>query len=297
MREELRTGLDALDQATVLLQRIRRSHARAGLLEAADLQYWSRVPRPTDSFPQIFWFDDDGPAAAVLATAWGDTIALDPIVLPDAPPAVAAAVLARGLDHVAESGLDPVDVVIDHTDTVLRDVLVGRGFTRLDDAPMVVFDAWLATPDRPPVSPPADGYRLATRVDTIGQPHHLVPRSGPDVEARLRRTSLYRSDLDLVVLDPADRVVAYGLFWADPESGTGLVEPMRTEQEHQGRGLARHVLTAGLDRLAGAGMAQVKICFRPDNPTSRHLYTSTGFVPDKLTAVLRGRAGRPPAVT
>lgn len=289
MWEELRTGTDALDRVTALLQRIRRAHPRAGLLEAADLQYWSRVPRPTDSFPQILWFDEDGPAAAVLATDWGDAVALDPIVLPDASPEVVATVLARGLDHVGESGLDTADVVIDRTDTVLRDVLVGRGFVPLDDAPMVVFDAWLATPDRPAVSPLAHGYRLATRVDTTGRPHHLVRRSGPEVESRLRRTSLYRPDLDLLVLDAADRVVAYGLFWADAETGTGLVEPMRTEDAHQGRGLARHLLTAGLDRLADAGMDQVKICFRPDNPTSRHLYTSAGFVPDKLTAVLRGR--------
>ena len=46
-------------------------------------------------------------------------------------------------------------------------------------------------------------------------------------------------------------VAAYGLFWFDPATATGLVEPMRTEDDHQRRGLARHVLTAGVDLLAG----------------------------------------------
>lgn len=288
MREAHRVGPDALRDATALLQRARRSDARRGLLEAADLQYWSRVPRPTDTFPQIFWLDDDGPAAAVLATDWGGSVALDPIVLPGTPAAVVSAVLARGLDHAGESGLGSVQVVIDRADALMRDLLLARGFTLLDDAPMVVYDAWLAAPERPPVSALADGYRLATRVATSSRPHHLVARSGPEVEARLLETSLYRPDLDLVVLDRDDQVAAYGLCWADPETGTGLVEPMRTEDGHQGRGLARHVLTSGIDRLADAGMDQVKICFRPDNPTSRHLYVSSGFVPDKLTAVFEG---------
>ena len=75
-------------------------------------------------------------------------------------------------------------------------------------------------------------------------------RNNPDPEARLRQTSLYRPDLDLVVHDSGNDVAAYGLFWYDPETATGLVEPMRTEDDHQRRGLARHILTTGLDRLA-----------------------------------------------
>ncbi len=287
-REVRRSGLEYLGTATDLLQRIRRADPRAGLLEAADLQWWWRAPRSTDALGQIFWFDDEGPTAAVIATDWGDAVAVDPIVGPATEPRAVAEVLERGLDHLGRSGLGPVEVVLDTADTVMRAVLVRRGFHALDDAPTVVFDAWLAARDRPPVAPLADGYRLACRVDTAGVPHHFVGRNGPDVEARLRQTSLYRPDLDLVVLDGDGQVVAHGLFWADPETGTGLVEPMRTEEEHQGRGLARHVLTAGVDRLADAGMDQVKICFRPDNPTSRHLYLGAGFVPDKLTVAYAG---------
>jgi predicted N-acetyltransferase YhbS len=114
-------------------------------------------------------------------------------------------------------------------------------------------------------------------------------RNHPDVEARLRETSLYRPDLDLVVHGANGDVAAYGLFWYDPVTATGLVEPMRTEDEHQRRGLARHVLTAGVDRLATVGARRVKICFEPGNPASSHLYLSAGFVPDRETVLYASR--------
>jgi ribosomal protein S18 acetylase RimI-like enzyme len=122
----------------------------------------------------------------------------------------------------------------------------------------------------------------------------MIRRNHPDLEARLRQTSLYRPDLDLVVYDGHDDVAAYGLFWYDPETATGLVEPMRTEDDHQRRGLARHVLTSGIDRLAAAGARRIKICFEPDNPASSHLYLSVGFEPDRQTVMFSGSTGRRP---
>jgi RimJ/RimL family protein N-acetyltransferase len=113
-------------------------------------------------------------------------------------------------------------------------------------------------------------------------------RNHPDPEARLRQTSLYRPDLDLVVHDQHDNVAAYGLFWHDPVTATGLVEPMRTENDHQRRGLARHVLTAGVALLADAGAQRIKIVYDPDNPASGHLYRSVGFEPHRHTDLLAG---------
>ena len=42
------------------------------------------------------------------------------------------------------------------------------------------------------------------------RPHHMInlKRNHPDVESRLRQTSLYRPDLDLVVHDRRDEVAA-----------------------------------------------------------------------------------------
>ena len=120
-------------------------------------------------------------------------------------------------------------------------------------------------------------------------------RNHPDIEARLRQASLYRPALDLVVMDDHDDVAAYGLFWYDPETATGLVEPMRTEDNHQRQGLGRHILTRGIGLLANAGATRIKICFEPRNPASKHLYLSVGFEPVKLTDIFTGPTGTPPS--
>lgn len=186
-----------------------------------------------------------------------------------------------------------LDVAIDRDDRVMRGVLIGQGFTDVPDDRLGVVSAWLKVDARPPVSALHEGYRLCSRLDTLHRPHHMAGRNGPEVEARLRQTSLYRPKFDLVVLDDRERVAAYGLFWLDAEAGAGLVEPMRTEMGHQRRGLARHVLTSGIDHLAEAGAERIKVCFRPTNVAARELYIGVGFEPDKQTAVLsrRGRAG------
>lgn len=284
--EEHRTGLDHLAAVTGLLQRIRSAHPTAGLFEAADLQWSWRLPRPTDDVPQLHWVDDAGrPCAAVVLTDDGDRTSLDPFVLPDATPEWLAHVVGRGLAHAAATGRHALRLEVDRHDAVLHQVLAAHGFEVAGDG---VVEAWLAAADRPAVSEQPAGYRLSSRLEAASGPHHLASaaRHHPDVEARLRQTSLYRPDLDLVVHDDSGGVAAYGLFWYDPVTATGLVEPMRTEDAHQRRGLARHVLTGGLDRLAAAGAERIKICFEPGNPASSHLYLDAGFVPDRRTVVL-----------
>jgi GNAT superfamily N-acetyltransferase len=289
MREQHRAGVHYLETATALLQRVRSAHPTKGLYEAADLQWWWRTPRSTDNLRQLFWFDDLGrPEAAVIATDWGDRMALDPIVMPDATRDWVAHVIERGLAHASESGFEAVELEIDRDDEVMREVLFGHGFAVKGDG---LVETWLAADARPEISPLHEAYRLSSRLDTMRRPHHLIKRSGPDVEQRLLQTSLYRPDLDLVVVDRDENYAAHGLFWYDPGTDTGLVEPMRTEDDHQRRGLARHVLTTGIDLLADAGAVRIKICFEPDNPASRGLYLSVGFEPVKQTDVLSRRAG------
>ncbi len=266
------------------MQRVRAAHPTAGLFEAADFQWWWRTPRSTDVLPQLFWFDDDGrPEAAVVAIDWAKSIGFYPIFMPDASQEWIAHVVSRGLAHADQSGLDALEVVADGADGLMAGVLAEHGFAIREDEAV---ESWLAADARPAVSPLHPGYRLATRLDTLSAPHHMSGRNGPDVEERLRQTSLYRADLDLVVLDGDDRVAAYGLFWLDPETRTGLVEPMRTEDDHQRRGLARHVLTTGAGLLIDAGADRIKIVYFPDNPAARALYTDVGFEPVRQGVVL-----------
>ncbi len=63
------------------------------------------------------------------------------------------------------------------------------------------------------------------------------------------------------------------MFWADPVTKVGLVEPMRTEAAHQGRGIASHILASGLDRLAAHGCHRLKV------GNDLGLYLRAGFEP------------------
>lgn len=279
-----RLGLESLEAATALLQRVRGSDPVVGEFEAADLQWWWRTPRSTDGVPDLFWFDSDGlPRAAVVATAWEDSVGLDVIALPGESPDWLGHLVRSGLQHAEAAQLGPVDFVVDRADSSLLDTLAGHGFDRVE---VETVQAWMAIADRPAVSRLQPHYRLTDRVATASAAHHLVARNGPEVEHRLRQTSLYRADLDLLILDSGGQVAAYGLFWFDPVTHTGLVEPMRTEDGHQRRGLARHLLTAGVERLARAGAQRIKISHRPDNPAAGHLCHSVGFVPVKETVVV-----------
>ena len=292
LREERRSGLAHVEMVTSLLQRVRRAHPTAGLWEAADRQWSWRTPRPTDELPQLFWLDaGDEPAAAAIVTAFGTSVTFAPIVLPDAAADVVAHVVERGLAHAAECGVESVELEVDRADDTLRALLADREFVATEES---LVEAWLSTHERPAVAPLADGYRSSTRAASPDGAHHMTTggRNHPDLEVRLSQTSLYRSDLDVVVHDARGDVAAYGLFWYDPTTATGLVEPMRTQDDHQRRGLARHVLTTGLDLLARAGANRIKIVYEPDNPASGHLYRSVGFEPHRHTDVLTGATRR-----
>lgn len=292
LHEDVRVAADAVATVTQLLQRVRSTHPTAGLYEAADLQWWWRMPRPTDDLPQLFWFAADGrPEAAAIVTAWATRSTLDLLMLPDTAKDQVRQVVDRGLAHAAGLGYGDVTIEADGDDSLMLRLLANHGYTTRK---VSVVEAWMDAAERPGVSPLHPGYHLTSRETPSARPHHMIARSGPDVEARLRETSLYRADLDLAVIhDATGDTAAYGLFWYDPTSATGLVEPMRTEDAHQRRGLARHVLTAGVDLLARAGAARIKICYEPDNPASGHLYRDVGFRPCRTTVTVSRPAASP----
>jgi GNAT superfamily N-acetyltransferase len=275
---------------TTLLQRVRSAHPTHGSYQAAELQWWWSVPRSTDDFGQLFWLDDLGrPEAAFIVTDFGDgssALYEDPtlvvVYMPDADPSWVRPLVARGLTHLDDHGISAVELEVDRADDVMLDVLSGHGFTRKGDG---MRECWMEAGSRPRISPLPGGYRLLSRSDTSERPHHMAHPRRPDVERRLWQTSLYRSDLDLLILDESDEVAAHGLFWHDPVTATGVVEPMRTLEDHRRRGLARHLLTTGVERLAEAGAERISIAYRPDNPAAGHLYRSVGFEPHRQTDV------------
>ena len=114
LSEQGLSGREYLAGVTTLLQRVRAEHPTRGVWEAADLQWWWRKPRPTDSWLHPFWFDASGdPVAAAVATDWGGRIGLDIIVTPSSPEELVEEAWQRGLAVVKEDQPPIVEVMID----------------------------------------------------------------------------------------------------------------------------------------------------------------------------------------
>jgi GNAT superfamily N-acetyltransferase len=263
------TGREYLALVTDLLQRGRLADPVAGLWEAADLQWWYiRDPHPDDADAAV-WVDGDHPVTAAVFTRWSASrYGCD--VLGDPTLAAAWEFVRRRCGELAAVS---IEMEVDAASPVSVAEAVRAGFTERAETMAV---SWLDAADRPPVRALPDGYTLVARPAQDG-PHPMVRRNGADVEARLRDCSLYDPELDLALLTDDGAVAGYAMFWADPRTGVGLVEPMRIEDMHSGRGLAGTLLRAGLDALAARGCERFKVSHDIANPAAARVYLGAGF--------------------
>lgn len=285
IREVRASGLDSLARSTELLQRARLADAEAGQWEAADLQWWWRTPRQSDVVDDVFWIDDEGPVAGVVLTDWGEAWGCDPIVVPGLSTVSLPTVWARAVEAVDTLGLEAVDVLARDDDVELLGLLGDARF--VPDADRTDGVTWMDAEDRPAVAALPEGFVLVDRAREQTGPHPMRQRNGEEVEARLRQCSLYDPTLDLAVEAADGQTAGYALFWFDPVTKVGLVEPMRVEDAYQRRGLARAMLTAGLDRLAKRGARRVKVGYATD--VARALYVGAGF---RVTSTSRSHMRR-----
>ena len=288
IREVRASGLEYLALATQLLQRARLADAEAGLWEAADLQWWWRTPRSSDAIDQFFWIDDEGPVAGLVLTDWGRAWGCDLIVVPGVSTVPLSTVWARAVEAIDASGLEAVEVLARDDDVELRKLLSGAGFVVDDNRSGI---AWMNAQEQPDVAALPEGFVLVDRAQETNTPHPMRRRSGEEVEARLLQCSLYDSALDLAVEASDGQAAGYALFWFDPVTNVGLIEPMRVEDAYQRRGLARALLTAGLDRLAQRGARRLKVGYATD--AARRLYVGAGF---RVTSTSTSYGRRRPAL-
>ena len=286
IREVRASGLEYLALVTELLQRARLADADAGLWEAADLQWWWRTPRRSDAVGHIFWIDDEGPVAGVVLTDWGRAWACDPIVVPGISTVTLPTIWARALEAVNALGLRAVEVLARDDDLELQGLLAGAGFAADEYRSGIT---WMNAPDRPEVAALPEEFALVDRTGSTTSLHPMRGRSGDGVQARLMQCSLYDPELDFAVEAADGPVAGYALFWFDPVTEVGLLEPMRVEGAYQRRGLARAMLTAGLDRLAAQGARRLKVGYATD--VARALYTGAGF---QVTSTTRSYTWRRP---
>jgi len=267
VREVQAHGLEALALATELLQRARLADPGAGIWEAADVQWWWRKPARSDELEHTFWLDGDGPAAAVLATEFRGTWQVDPLLVPGAE------LLDDAWEHTVgvleEVGPDPAGVPVREDDSELLE--------RARAARLVPgecsWESWMAADERPRVPLPP-GFVIVDRTEAA-KPHPMRGRNGEQVEERLRQCSLYDPWLDLAVETEDGESAGYSLYWFDPVTKVGLLEPMRVEEAFQRRGLARAMIAAGTERLARRGAERLKVGYESD--AARAVYTGAGY--------------------
>ena len=287
IQEVRASGLEYLALVTKLLQRARLADAEAGVWEAADLQWWWRTPRRSDAIDQLFWIHDEGPVAGVVLTEWERGWGCDPIVVAGVSTVPLPTVWARAVEAVDALGLEAVEVLARDDDLELLGLLADSGFVADDDRSGI---AWMDAEDRADVAALPEGFVLVDRAQETTRPHPMRRRSGEWVEARLRQCSLYDPALDLAVETADGQVAGYSLYWFDPVTEVGLLEPMRVEDAYQRRGLARAMLTEGLDRLAKRGARRLKVGYGTE--IARALYVGAGF---RVTATSTSYRWRRPA--
>jgi ribosomal protein S18 acetylase RimI-like enzyme len=286
VREVKATGLDAVMLATGLLQRARRTDPKAGLWEAADVQWWWRSPRRSDEVEKLFWLDDEGPVAGVLLTSWADEDwQCDPVFVPHASGPEPDVLWRRAIELASQHAPQGFDVPVRDDDRTFTDLAKRSGLTVGDRDGT----AWMDAADRPALSEPAEGFVLVDRSQRRDAPHPMRDRNGEAVAQRLGQCSLYDPALDLAVETADGRLAGYSLYWFDPVTKMGLVEPVRVEDEFQRRGLARTMLSAGLDRLATAGAQRVKVSYETDAAAA--LYQGLGFRPESTATWYRALPG------
>jgi GNAT superfamily N-acetyltransferase len=278
MRYELLSGFARLSATTSVLQRSRLADPLGGMWEAADVQWWWGRPRDTDQLLLPVWFDEMGPVAVAGLTASGVSWQVDVFALPsimDVHDVWAATMEAASRHH-----LGALEMLVHEDDTSLIGLAIQSGFAMSDE---VSGTTWMDVNQRPPIAQ-VDGFTIVDRETRPDSQHPMIARNGEFIESRLQQCSLYDSTLDLAIEDENGKAVGYALFWFDDTTFVGILEPMRVEDEYQRRGLARVLLTNGLNRLALKGARRLKVGFSAD--AGRDLYLAAGFMQTSVDRLL-----------
>lgn len=286
VREITAKGPEAQHLATELLQRARLADPQAGLWEAADVQWWWGKPRQSDEVEKLFWLDNDGPIASVMLTSWtGDAWQCDPILVPGAAAVEPATVWNRAIEHAGKIAPAGFVVAVGDDDEDFRDLAQRSGLEPGDRDST----AWMAAADRPAVRTPADGFVLVDRTQRLDVPHPMRQRNGDAIAERLDQCSLYDPSLDLSIETADGRFAGYSLYWFDPVTKVGLVEPVRVEDDFQRKGLATAMLTAGIDRLVAKGAERIRISYETEAAAA--VYHGVGFQTLSSTTWYRAKSG------
>ena len=128
------------------------------------------------------------------------------------------------------------------------------------------------------IRPLAGPHEVPARVEV----HRAAfPPSRLNVEKYERLLTLphYRFEDDLVVEAPDGSLAAFAMAWWDEDARVGEFEPVGTHPDHQRRGLARALLSWGLDRYAERDARVVQVYSDASNAASEALYAGRRVPP------------------
>ena len=165
----------------------------------------------------------------------------------------------------------------------LDELLVGLGFGRDPDHALKMLRG---LEDPLPGRAPPDGWTVREvggeeeweeRVEIHREVWH-PSRVTLEAYRRLRAAPAgYDPTLDLVAVAPDGRFGSYCVCWFDPESRSGLFEPVGTRPVYRGEGLGKAVMHEGLRRLRELGALNAFVTAVHDNGAARSLYEWAGF--------------------
>ena len=256
-----------------------------------DLDWWRY---PHDDQGEIadarLWFENDG---KLVGCAWPSLNQVDLIIHPDYS-ALANEMLAWAEVHRAQSAPTrgtPTMLTawaFEH-DQERRSLLIDRGYEQTDFT-FCHRARSLAAPIHTYSLP--TGYTLDHMTDDLVESRVAAHRDAFNPSKMtvtkyraLKQAPTYRQEMDLVVRDSEGGVAAFALIWFDEANRVGTFEPVGTRSSHQRRGLARVLMTEGMDRLRALGATTALVVSNGDVEAANRLYDSVG-----LTVVGRNRS-------
>lgn len=158
---------------------------------------------------------------------------------------------------------------LDSQDKALQEVLIRRGFNRVEEAGNQEFQHRRSLAEPLPDVPQIPGYairpmegglELLERCYASGLGFHEDDihiardnRDHPEWYHHIQSAPLYRRDLDIVAVASDGSVASFATAWFDDVTRTAYIEPVATVPAHRKHGLGKAVILEGLHRLKRMG--------------------------------------------
>ena len=165
-------------------------------------------------------------------------------------------------------------------DVMLRSTLETRGYQ--GDETVEDWDSEFRIVDMPEITLPdsfefrsmAQDNDIENRREVFGRAfNHPDPQDWPSAFSyqELQRAPDYQKDLDLYILAPNGKHVAFCLVWYDARNRLASLEPVGTHPDYQRLGLGRAVVLEGIRRVATLGAERVQV------GSGQRFYQALGF--------------------